>query len=44
MPDLDPKAKFTEGVMRNCGVSKNIVCRCSCRYTVYQTENINHME
>jgi len=20
--------------MRNCGVSKNVVCGCSCRYTV----------
>jgi len=25
--------------MRNCGVTKNVVCRCNCRYTVYHTEN-----
>jgi len=30
--------------MRNCGVTKNVVCRCSCRYTVYHTENSNHLE
>jgi len=30
--------------MRNCGVTKNVVCRCSCRYTVYHTENGNHLE
>jgi len=30
--------------MRNCGVTKNVVCRCSCRYTVYHTENINHLD
>ena len=30
--------------MRNCWVTKNIVCRCSCRYTVYHTENSNHLE
>jgi len=30
--------------MRNCGVTKNIVCRCSCRYTVYHNENSNHLE
>jgi len=30
--------------MRNCGVIKNVVCRCSCRYTVYQTENSNHLD
>jgi len=28
--------------MRNCGVTKNVVCRCSCRYTFYHTENSNH--
>jgi len=26
--------------MRNCGVTKNVVCR----YTVYQTENSNHLD
>jgi len=30
--------------MRNCGVTKNVVCRCSCRYTVYHTENNNHLD
>jgi len=30
--------------MRNFGVTKNVVCRCSCRYTVYHTENSNHLE
>jgi len=30
--------------MRNCGVTKQVVCRCSCRYTVYHTENSNHLE
>jgi len=39
-PDLGLKAKFTE---RNCWVTKNVVCRC-CRYTVYHTENSNHLE
>jgi len=24
--------------MRNCGVTKYVECRCSCRYTVYHTE------
>jgi len=28
--------------MRNCGVTKQVVCRC--RYTVYHTENSNHLE
>jgi len=27
--------------MRNCGVTKNVVCRCSCSYTVYHTKNSN---
>jgi len=27
-----------------CGVTKNAVCRCSLRYTVYHTENSNHLE
>jgi len=30
--------------MRNCGETKNVVCRCSCRYTVYHTENSNHLD
>jgi len=30
--------------MRNCGVTNNVVCRCSCRYTVYHTENSNHLD
>ena len=29
--------------MRKCGVTKNVVFRCSCRYTVYHTENSNHL-
>jgi len=29
--------------MRYCGVTKN-VCRCTCRYTVYRTENSNHLD
>jgi len=29
--------------MRNCGVIKNVVCRCSCRYTVYHTKTSNHL-
>jgi len=28
--------------MRNCGVTKNVVCRC--RNTVYHTENSNHLD
>jgi len=28
---------------RNCGVMKNLVCRGSCRYTVYHNENSNHL-
>jgi len=28
--------------MRNGGVTKNVVC--SCRYTVYHTENSNHLD
>ena len=30
--------------MRNCGVTKNVVCRCSCRYTVYHTEKNNQLD
>jgi len=30
--------------MRNSGVTKNVVCRCSCRYTDYHTQNSNHLD
>jgi len=30
--------------MRNCGATTNFVCRCSCRYTVYHTQNSNHLD
>jgi len=30
--------------MRNCGVRKNVACRCSCRYTVYHPEKNNHLD
>jgi len=30
--------------MRNCGVTKNAVCRWSWRYTVCNTENGNHLD
>jgi len=30
--------------MRNCGVTKNVVCRCSCRYTVDCTENSDYID
>jgi len=30
--------------MRNCGVTKNVVCRCGCWYTVYHTEKSNHLD
>jgi len=30
--------------MGHLGVTKNIVCRCSCRYTVYHTEKNNHLD
>jgi len=30
--------------MRNCAETKNVVCRCSCRYTFYHTENSNHLD
>jgi len=45
-PDFGLKAKFTQGV-KICATAekqKNVVCRCSCRYTVYQTENSNHLD
>ena len=43
---LRPESQIYRGCydMRNCGVTKNFVCRCSCRYTVYHTENSNHLE
>jgi len=30
--------------MRNCGVTKNVVFGYSCRYTVYNTKNNNHLD
>ena len=30
--------------MRNCGVTKNVVFGYSCRYTVYHTQNNNHLD
>jgi len=30
--------------MRNCGVTKHIVCRCRSRYTAYHTENSNNLD
>ena len=30
--------------MRNCGETKNVMCRCNCRYTVYHTQNSNHLD
>jgi len=30
--------------MRNCGATKNVVRRCSCRFAVYHTKNSNHLE
>jgi len=30
--------------MSNCGVSKNVVLGYSCRYTVYHTQNNNHLD
>jgi len=30
--------------MCNYGVTKNVVCRCSCRNTVYHIENSNHLD
>jgi len=30
--------------MRNCGVTKNVVCRCRSRYTVYHTGNSNYLD
>jgi len=30
--------------MRNCGASKNVVFGYSCRYTVYHSQNNNHLD
>jgi len=30
--------------MRNCVAKKNVACRFSWRYTVYHTENSNHLD
>jgi len=30
--------------MRNCGVTKNVVCKFNCRYTVYHAQNSNHLD
>jgi len=27
--------------MRNCGITKNVVCRCSCRYTQWRSQPRN---
>jgi len=35
-PTLIFEARFSEDT-RNCGVTKNVLCRCSCRYTDYHT-------
>jgi len=45
-PDLGLKAKFTERVLRyaQLRVTENVVCRCSCRYMVYHTQNSNHLD
>jgi len=43
-PDLGLKAKFTEGVeIRATAEQKHVLCRFSGRYTVYHTENSNHL-
>jgi len=41
-----PESQIYQGShdMRNCGVTKNVVCKCSCRYPVYHTENSNHLD
>jgi len=45
-PDLGLKAQFTEGVKiyAIAEQQKNVVCRCSYRYTLYHTENSNHLD
>jgi len=30
--------------MRNCGVTKNVVCKFNCRYTVYHAQNSNQLD
>jgi len=30
--------------MHNGVAAKNIMCRCSCRYTLYHIENSNHLD
>jgi len=30
--------------MRNCGVTKGVVCRCSCKDMAYHTEISNHLD
>ena len=41
-----PESQIYQGSydMRNCRVTKNVVCRCSCRYTLYRTQNNNHLD
>jgi len=33
-----------EFVMRNCRVTKNVVFGYNCKYTVYHTQNNNHLD
>ena len=35
---------FWRPCMQNCGVTKNVVCRGSCRYMVYHTKKNNHLD
>ena len=39
-----PASSTSKLDMHNCRVTRNVVCRCSCRYTVYHTENNNHID
>jgi len=41
-----PESQIYQGSydMRNCRVTKNVVCRCSCRYTLYHTQDNNHLD
>ena len=41
-----PESQIYQGSydMRNSRVTKNVICRCSCRYTLYHTENNNHLD
>ena len=43
-PDLALKANQGSYDMRNSRITKNVVCRCSCRYTLYHTQNNNHLD